>query len=75
MTFGGEFGEMGGRPKSNKKFGTDRDKSNGRDPLGYQRVMSDTGFSTKGEGVDRAKLLKQLEDSFGKKSLNEMLDS
>lgn len=72
---GGEFGEMGGRPKSNKKFGTDRDKSNGRDPLGYQRVMSDTGFSTKGEGVDRAKLLKQLEDSFGKKSLNEMLDS
>ena len=41
----------------------------------YQRVMSDTGFSTKGEGVDRAKLLKQLEDSFGKKSLNEMLDS
>lgn len=72
---GGEFGELGGRPKSNKKFGTDRDKSNGRDPLGYQRVMSDTGFSTKGEGVDRRKLIKQLEDSFGKRSLNEMLDS
>jgi len=72
---GGEFGELGGRPKSNKKFGTDRDKSNGRDPLGYQRVMSDTGFSTRGEGVDRKKLLRQLEDSFGKRSLNEMLDS
>lgn len=72
---GGEFGDLGGRPKSNKKFGTDRDKSNGRDPLGYQRVMSDTGFSTRGEGVDRTKLLKQLQDSFGKRSLNEMLDS
>jgi hypothetical protein len=72
---GGEFGELGGRPKSGKKFGTDRDKSNGRDPLGYQRVMSDTGFSSKAENLSRAKLLRQLEDSFGKKTLNEMLDS
>ena len=41
----------------------------------YQRVMSDTGFSSKAENLSRAKLLRQLEDSFGKKTLNEMLDS
>lgn len=73
---GAEFGKEGGRPKSLRKFGTDRDKSNGRDPLGYQRTMSDTGFSSRtAENLDKNQLLKKLEDNFRKKSLNDILKS
>jgi hypothetical protein len=72
---GGEFGEEGGRPKSLTKFGTDRDKSNGRDPLGFKRTMSDTGFSSKAESMENKKLLQQLQDSFGKRPLNDILKS
>lgn len=72
---GAEFGKEGGRPKSLTKFGTDRDKSNGRDPLGFKRTMSDTGFSSKAESIENKKLLQQLEDSFGKRTLNDILKS
>jgi hypothetical protein len=72
---GGEYGKQGGRPKSLTKFGTDRDKSNGRDPLGFQRTMSDTGFSAKAESAETKKLLSQLKDSFGNGNLNDILKS
>jgi hypothetical protein len=72
---GGEFGELGGRPESLTKFGTDRDKANGRDPLGYQRVMSDTGFSTRSESVDTKKFVKHLEKTMLKRPLKDILNS
>lgn len=66
--------DLGGRPKALTKFGTDRDKSNGRDPLGFQRTMSDTGFSAR-EAKETDKLLQDLSKNFGKKTLNEILDT
>lgn len=67
-----KYVDKGGRPKSLRKFGTDRDKANGRDPLGFQRTMSDTGFSTRGFNETKD-LIDSLSKKFKKEPLNEML--
>jgi hypothetical protein len=67
-----KYVDKGGRPKSLRKFGTDRDKANGRDPLGFQRTMSDTGFSTRGFNETKD-LIDSLNKKFKKEPLNEML--
>lgn len=67
-----KYVDKGGRPKSLRKFGTDRDKANGRDPLGFQRTMSDTGFSTRGFNETK-ELVDSLSKKFKKEPLNEML--
>jgi hypothetical protein len=67
-----KYVDKGGRPKSLTKFGTDRDKANGRDPLGFQRTMSDTGFSTRGFNETK-ELIDSLSKKFKKEPLNEML--
>lgn len=68
-----KYVDKGGRPKSLNKFGTDRDKANGRDPLGYKRTMSDTGFSSRAFSETK-ELVNSLNKKFNKKPLNEILD-
>lgn len=64
--------ETRGRPEETKvKFGSYRDKSNGRDPLGYKNTQADIGFT----GESKKHLLKTLKNNMmSKKTLTEMFN-